>query len=167
MSDEDTQKGTKAPGPASAPTTPLMYQQITAILPHRYPFLLVDRVVEVDPGKRVKAYKNVTANEPFFQGHFPGLPVMPGVLQIEALAQAACVLALNLEGFDPATHVAYLMSLDEVKFRRLVVPGDRLDLDVELVQSRRGIMKLHGKATVDGERASEAVITAAIRERPR
>lgn len=145
---------------------PLRYEDITRILPHRYPFLLVDRVIEVEPGKRVKGYKNVTANEEFFNGHFPGLPVMPGVLQVEALAQTAALLAVTDAGFDPEKQVAYLMSLGEVKFRRPVVPGDRLDLEVELVQSRRGIVKVQGRASVEGERACEASITAAIRERP-
>jgi 3-hydroxyacyl-[acyl-carrier-protein] dehydratase len=146
---------------------PMGFAEITKVLPHRYPFLLIDRVVELDPGKRVKAYKNVTANEDFFNGHFPGLPVMPGVLQLEALAQAAAVLASTFGDFDPATHVAYLMSMDEVKFRRIVVPGDRLDLEVEVQHMKRSIAKVHGRATVDGERAAEAVITAAIRERPK
>jgi 3-hydroxyacyl-[acyl-carrier-protein] dehydratase len=144
----------------------LTYRDITSILPHRYPFLLVDRVVAVEPGKRVKAYKNVSANEPFFAGHFPDFPVMPGVLQVEALAQAAAVLAYDLEGFEPGKQIAYLMSIDHVKFRRLVEPGDRLDLDVELESFRRGIVKVKGRATVDGERACEAIITAAIRDRP-
>jgi 3-hydroxyacyl-[acyl-carrier-protein] dehydratase len=148
-------------------TRPLKWADITKILPHRFPFLLIDRVVEVEAGKRVKAYKNVSSNEPFFEGHFPDLPVMPGVLQVEALAQTACVLTMTLPGFSPETHVAYLMSLDEVKFRRLVEPGDRLDLEVEVTQMKRSIVKVHGKATVDGERACEATITAAIRERPK
>lgn len=160
MSDETTTK------PADNAAAPLGYREITKILPHRYPFLLVDRVVSVEPGKRVLAYKNVSANEPFFNGHFPGLPVMPGVLQIEALAQAAAMLVTDVEGFDLEKQVAYLMSVDGVKFRRLVVPGDRLDLEVTLETFRRGIMKVNGRATVDGERACEAVITAAIRDRP-
>lgn len=146
--------------------TPLKYADITAILPHRYPFLLVDRVVEVEPGKRVKAYKNCSANEEFFNGHFPGMPVMPGVLQIEALAQASAFLTASLDGFDPKKQVAFLMSIDGVKFRRLVEPGDRLDLEVELVQSRRGIIKVKGRSSVDGDRACEAEITVAIRDRP-
>lgn len=150
----------------SSAQQPLGYREITKILPHRYPFLLVDRVVSVEPGKRVLAYKNVSANEPFFAGHFPGLPVMPGVLQIEALAQAAAMLVTDVEGFDLEKQVAYLMSVDSVKFRRLVVPGDRLDLEVRMETFRRGIMKVNGRATVDGERACEAVITAAIRDRP-
>jgi 3-hydroxyacyl-[acyl-carrier-protein] dehydratase len=145
----------------------LKWADITKLLPHRYPFLLIDRVVEVDPGKRVKAYKNVSANEHFFEGHFPGMPVMPGVLQIEALAQTACVLTLGMEGFSPETHVAFFMSMDDVKFRRMVEPGDRLDLEVEVLQMKRSIVKVQGRATVDGERACEAVITAAIRERPK
>ena len=144
----------------------LKWADITKILPHRYPMLLVDRVVEVEPGKRVKAYKNVTANEPFFNGHFPDMPIMPGVLQIEALAQASAFLTSSLDGFDPGKSVAFLMSIDDVKFRRLVEPGDRLDLEVVLLQSRRGIVKVQGKSSVDGERACEAVITVAIRDRP-
>lgn len=164
---------TNAPSTTTPPTTPaaaagkaLKYADIVGVLPHRYPFLLVDRVVEVEPGKRVRAYKNVSANEEFFNGHFPGMPVMPGVLQIEALAQASAFLTASMDGFDPKKQVAFLMSIDEVKFRRLVEPGDRLDLEVELLQSRRGIVKVHGKSSVDGERACEAVITAAIRDRP-
>jgi 3-hydroxyacyl-[acyl-carrier-protein] dehydratase len=152
---------------ALTPTSALKYADITSVLPHRYPFLLVDRVVHVEPGKRVRAYKNVSANEEFFNGHFPGLPVMPGVLQLEALAQAAAFLTASLQGFDASRQVAFLMSMDEVKFRRLVEPGDRLDLEVELLQSRRGILKVQGRSSVDGERACEAVITAAIRDRPR
>jgi 3-hydroxyacyl-[acyl-carrier-protein] dehydratase len=180
MTDEDTAKrqqspkGTATPphGTPTLPATdklaqklPMQWADITAVLPHRFPFLLVDRVVAIEPGKKVKAYKNVSANEAFFQGHFPGLPVMPGVLQLEALAQAAAVLASTFPDFDQKTHVAYLMSMDEVKFRRIVVPGDRLDLDVEVVQQRKGIAKVKGQATVDGERAAEAIITAAIRPR--
>ena len=131
-----------------------------------YSPLIPGDVISVEPGKRVRAYKNVSANEPFFNGHFPGLPVMPGVLQIEALAQAAAMLVQDVEGFDLEKQVAYLMSVDGVKFRRLVQPGDRLDLEVEMETFRRGIMKVKGKATVDGERACEAIITAAIRDRP-
>ncbi len=156
-----------APAPAAdSAFKPLKYADIVGVLPHRYPFLLVDRVVAVEPGKRVRAYKNVSANEEFFNGHFPGMPVMPGVLQIEALAQASAFLTASMEGFDPKKQVAFLMSIDEVKFRRLVEPGDRLDLEVELLQSRRGIVKVQGKSSVDGDRACEAVITAAIRDRP-
>lgn len=158
-----------APSDAAAARDPavlLKWGDITKVLPHRYPMLLVDRVVEIVPGKRVKAYKNVSANEPFFNGHFPGLPVMPGVLQIEALAQASAFLTSSLDGFDPGKSVAFLMSIDDVKFRRLVEPGDRLDLEIELLQSRRGIVKVQGKSSVDGERACEAVITVAIRTRP-
>lgn len=166
MSDPETPPTKPAEPGVNVLQKPLGWADITKVLPHRYPFLLVDRVVELVPGQRVKAYKNVSANEPFFNGHFPGLPVMPGVLQIEALAQAAAVLASSLHFFDPKTHVAYLMSIDDVKFRRLVVPGDRLDLEIEVAHLKKTIVKVHGKATVDGERACEATITAAIRERP-
>lgn len=158
MADEKTEGG--------AEQVKLGYREITKILPHRYPFLLVDRVVEVEPGKRVLGYKNVSANEDFFNGHFPGLPVMPGVLQVEALAQAAAVLAHHMDGFDPDKQIAYLMSVDNVKFRRPVEPGDRLDLEVTVEHVKRSIVKVKGRATVDGERACEATITAAIRDRP-
>lgn len=150
----------------SAIQLPLRYEDIVKILPHRYPFLLLDRVVEVEEGKRVVGYKNVSANEPFFNGHFPGLPVMPGVLQIEALAQTSAILAISDANYDPERQVAYLMSIDGVKFRRPVVPGDRLDLEATLLQSRRGILKVQGRASVDGARACEATITAAVRDRP-
>src|SRR5215475_15394774 len=102
----------------------LKSEQILGLLPHRYPFLLIDRVLELTDDK-VVALKNVTINEPFFQGHFPGVPVMPGVLQIEAMAQAGGILALRLVKFDPATHVMLFMAIDAVKFRKAVVPGDQ------------------------------------------
>ena len=144
---------------------PILNETIKSILPHRYPFLLVDRVVELDRGKQILAYKNVTANEEYFNGHFPHHAVMPGVLQLEALAQAAALLIFYSSMQDASTKIAYLMSMDNVKFRRLVVPGDKLELNVEVLKLKRGLCKVKAFATVDGERASEAVITAAIRDR--
>ena len=144
---------------------PILNETIKSILPHRYPFLLVDRVVELDRGKRILAYKNVTANEEYFNGHFPHHAVMPGVLQLEALAQAAALLIFYSSMQDASTKIAYLMSMENVKFRRLVVPGDKLELQVEVLKLKRGLCKVSAQATVDGERASEAVITAAIRDR--
>ncbi len=139
--------------------------QILAALPHRYPFLLVDRVVEVVKGERIHAYKNVTFNEEFFQGHFPGRPVMPGVLQLEAMAQAGALLAHASAPFDPAQKVIYLMSFDRVKFRRVVAPGDRLDLFVSVERQKGPIWKLAGEAKVDGALASEALMMATIADR--
>lgn len=139
--------------------------EIQKILPHRFPFLLVDRVVSVTPGQKLTAYKNVSINEPFFQGHFPALPVMPGVLIVEALAQAAAVLAYKSEPFDPAGKVAFLMSLDHVKFRKPVIPGDRLQLDVEVVKHKGAIWKNKGVASVDGQRVAEAEIMAMLVDR--
>jgi 3-hydroxyacyl-[acyl-carrier-protein] dehydratase len=139
--------------------------KILAALPHRYPFLLVDRVVSVEPGKSIHAYKNVTFNEEFFQGHFPGKPVMPGVLQLEAMAQAGALLAYDGAPFDPATKVIYLMSFDKVKFRRPVVPGDRLDLHVSIERQKGAIWRLAGEAKVDGATASEAQMMAMIADR--
>ena len=139
--------------------------QILAALPHRYPFLLVDRVVEVVKGERIHAYKNVTFNEQFFQGHFPGKPVMPGVLQLESMAQAGALLAHQSAPFDPAQKVIYLMSFDRVKFRRVVEPGDRLDLYVSVERQKGPIWRLAAEAKVDGALASEALMMATIADR--
>ena len=139
--------------------------RILSALPHRYPFLLVDRVVEVIKGERIHAYKNVTFNEEFFQGHFPGQPVMPGVLQLEAMAQAGALLAYEGAPFDPSQKVIYLMSFDKVKFRRPVIPGDRLDLHVRIERNKGAIWRLAGEAKVDGKAASEAEMMAMIADR--
>ena len=139
--------------------------KILSVLPHRFPFLLVDRVVEVVKGERIHAYKNVTFNEEFFQGHFPGRPVMPGVLQLEAMAQAGALLAYEGAPFDPSQKIIYLMSFDAVKFRRPVVPGDRLDLHVRIERRKGAIWRLAGEAKVDGQTASEAQIMAMIADR--
>ena len=139
--------------------------KILAALPHRYPFLLVDRVVEVVKGERIHAYKNVSFNEPFFQGHFPGAPVMPGVLQLEALAQTGGLLAYETSPFDPKTKLVLFMSLDKCKFRRIVSPGDRLDLHVTISRVKGSIWKFNGEARVDGQLASEAELMAMITDR--
>jgi beta-hydroxyacyl-ACP dehydratase FabZ len=144
---------------------PLLYDDIARILPHRYPFLLVDRITELELGKRVVGYKNVTANEPFFQGHFPGSPIMPGVLIIEAMAQTGGVLArLTVSGGkEPEGGARILfMAIDNVKFRRPVVPGDRLVFEVVPIRSGSKVWKLAGKAMVDGQLAAEAELTATI-----
>ena len=139
--------------------------KILSALPHRYPFLLVDRVVDVVAGDRIHAYKNLSFNEHFFQGHFPGKPVMPGVLQLEALAQAGALLAYEGAPFDPSQKVIYLMSFDAVKFRRPVVPGDRLDLHVRVERQKGAIWRLAGEAKVEGQTASEAQIMAMLADR--
>ncbi|CCO22041.1 3-hydroxyacyl-ACP dehydratase FabZ [Maridesulfovibrio hydrothermalis] len=136
--------------------------KIMAMLPHRYPFLLVDRVEELTPGDSIKAYKNVTMNEPFFQGHFPGLPVMPGVLIVEALAQAGGIIVLSTDGLDVTDKVFLFTGIDKVKFRRPVVPGDKLVLDVVKIRSKMGIWKMKCVATVDGEIAVQGEVSAAI-----
>jgi len=138
-------------------------EKIQKLLPHRYPFLLVDKVIESDGGTRQIALKNVTVNEPFFQGHFPGFPVMPGVLQIEAIAQAAGLMALsNLETDNMEPVDTILMSIDAVKFRRMVRPGDQLMIETKLVSHRRNMAKITGVATVDGEVATEATMMFAM-----
>jgi 3-hydroxyacyl-[acyl-carrier-protein] dehydratase len=139
--------------------------KILQALPHRYPFLLVDRVVEVVQGQSIHAYKNLTFNEQFFQGHFPGKPVMPGVLQLEALAQAGALLAYEGAPFDPTTKVIYLMSFDKVKFRKPVVPGDRLDLHVRIERQKGVIWRLAAEGKVDGATVSEAEMMAMIGDR--
>ena len=135
--------------------------EIQKLLPHRAPFLLVDRIVELDVD-HVVGIKNVTINEPFFAGHFPGHPIMPGVLIVEALAQAGAVMAMRSAEFDPATQVVYFMALDKVKFRKPVVPGDQLRLEVVPLRKGSSIWKMQGKAIVDGEVACEAEFLASI-----
>jgi 3-hydroxyacyl-[acyl-carrier-protein] dehydratase len=139
--------------------------EIQKLLPHRYPFLLVDRVVSIEAGKSLRAYKNVSVNEPFFNGHFPGHPVMPGVLVLEALAQASAILAYRTTGFDPADKVTYLMAIDGAKFRRPTVPGDRLDLEVEVLRFKGAILKTRGVAKVDGQVVAEGEFLATVVDR--
>ena len=141
-------------------------QRILRLLPHRYPFLLVDRVVECVAGSHIRAYKNVTFNEPFFQGHFPGAPIMPGVLILEALAQTGGLLAVS--GMDSLDDKLFLFTgLDGVKFRRQVVPGDRLDLECSNLRMKLKLCKMEARAFVDGKLAADAQITAAIGDRPK
>jgi 3-hydroxyacyl-[acyl-carrier-protein] dehydratase len=131
---------------------------LLALLPHRYPFLLVDRIVEVAAGRAV-TLKNVSHNEPYFNGHFPGMPVMPGVLILEALAQSAALLALSSLGGD-STPFFMLTGLDKVRFRRRVVPGDQLRIEVRLLRQHRPLWKMHAEARVEGELAAEAEVSA-------
>ncbi|WP_043114653.1 3-hydroxyacyl-ACP dehydratase FabZ [Solimonas soli] len=139
--------------------------QILKLLPHRYPFLLVDRVTAIDAEKMtLTAIKNVTFNEPFFPGHFPGLPTMPGVLQIEALAQACGLLAIHKSGLSAKDGlVLYFAGIDNCRFKRPVTPGDTLTFHVELEKHKRDIWKFRTRATVDGELASEAEIMCVLR----
>ena len=139
-------------------------EEIMRILPHRYPFLLVDRILEIEQGKRIVGLKNVTINEPFFQGHFPGHPIMPGVLIIEAMAQVGGMLLMGTVD-DPETKVVYFMSLDNVKWRRPVKPGDQLRFELEVVQIRGRICRMNGMAKVDGELVAEAEMAAMVRDR--
>ncbi len=140
--------------------------EIREYLPHRYPFLLVDRVIALEPGHSIVAYKNVTGNEGFFQGHFPDLPVMPGVLIIEAMAQAAGILGFRTMNKKPADgSIYYFVGADDLRFKRPVVPGDRLQLEASIVTEKRGIWKFACRSTVDGQMASEATILCADRKR--
>lgn len=133
--------------------------EIQSILPHRYPFLMVDRVIELEPKNRIVGIKNVTMNEQFFQGHFPGNPIMPGVLIVEALAQTAGILAFK-SGTEGNT--VYFMSIEKAKFRKPVVPGDQLRLEVTKLQERGNVCRFSGNATVDGKTVAEAEFTAMI-----
>ena len=139
-------------------------EDIIKLLPHRYPFLLVDRVLELEAGKRVVGIKNVTINEPFFQGHFPGHPIMPGVLIVEAMAQVGGLLLLGTVE-DPESKVVYFMSLDNVKFRKPVKPGDQLRFEVEVLQIRGRVCRIQGVAKVDGEVVCEGEMAAMVRDR--
>jgi 3-hydroxyacyl-[acyl-carrier-protein] dehydratase len=140
-------------------------RQIQNLLPHRYPFLLVDRVVDCQPGISVTAIKNVTINEPFFQGHFEGWPIMPGVLIIEAMAQAGGLLYYQSSDDLETGQLFYLVAVDEARFRRPVVPGDQLRMDVRVARKRRGMWRFECSASVDGEQAVSAVIMCAPGEK--
>ncbi len=137
-------------------------RQIMKLLPHRYPFLLIDRVVELVKGDHVTALKNVTFNEPFFQGHFPGLPVMPGVLQLEALAQAAGTYIMSTFEGQFEGKIFVFTGMERVKFRKPVVPGDQLMLRCENFRQKLNLFKMNGKGTVDGKTTVEAEMTAAL-----
>jgi UDP-3-O-[3-hydroxymyristoyl] N-acetylglucosamine deacetylase / 3-hydroxyacyl-[acyl-carrier-protein] dehydratase len=149
---------------ASKETTVLGIEEIMRVLPHRYPFLLVDRILEIEEGKRIVGLKNVTINEPFFQGHFPGHAIMPGVLIIEAMAQVGGMLLMG-SAADPESTVVYFMSLDNVKFRRPVKPGDQIRFELEIEQVRGRICKMRGVGKVDGEVVAEADMAAMVRDR--
>jgi len=138
--------------------------EIQKILPHRYPFLLVDRILEVEPRRRIVGIKNVTVNEPFFQGHFPGKPVMPGVLIVEAMAQVGGVLLLS-DVPDREKKLVLFAGIDEARFRRPVVPGDQVRFEVEVLRLKASTCKLQGKAFVDGALVAEAVILSAMVDR--
>jgi 3-hydroxyacyl-[acyl-carrier-protein] dehydratase len=151
---------------ASAPAAPLDIRRVMAALPHRYPMLLVDRVESLDPEKSIVAVKAVTINEPFFQGHFPARPIMPGVLIVEALAQAAGVLAVEALGLAGSGKLVYFMAIEGAKFRQPVEPGVLLKLEVEFLQKRATVCKFAGRASVDGKLAAEASFTAMIADPP-
>lgn len=142
--------------------TPLDINTILKILPHRYPFILVDRVLELDPGKHIVSIKNVSINEPFFQGHFPEFPIMPGVLIVEALAQTGgiCVVALKPEEAQNKNH--FFSGIDNARFRKPVLPGDQLRLELNLIKHRGILWKFKGMATVDGELVAEAELLASV-----
>jgi 3-hydroxyacyl-[acyl-carrier-protein] dehydratase len=136
--------------------------KILEVLPHRYPFVMVDRVTEIDAGKSIRGHKMVSYNEPWCVGHFPGRPIMPGVLIIESLAQIGGILAYASDPFDASKSLMYFLGIDKAKFRRPVTPGDRLDLHVEVVHHRGNVWKLRGQATVDGALAAQAELLASI-----
>jgi beta-hydroxyacyl-ACP dehydratase FabZ len=153
--------------PAAEQKTVYGIMEIMKILPHRYPFLLVDRIVELEPDRRIVGLKNVTINEPFFQGHFPGAPVMPGVLIIEAMAQVAGVMIYR-DLPDRDSKLIYFTGIENAKFRRPVVPGDQLRIEMELLSRRPSgnFGKMSGRAHVDGKLVAEAIVVFAISERP-
>lgn len=136
--------------------------EIMEMLPHRYPFLLVDRITECVPGKYVKGYKNLTMNETFFQGHFPGMPIMPGVLQIEAMAQCSAPLILTLDEYKGK--LALFASMDKVRFKNNVLPGDKFEMEIELLKLRGPIGRSHGVGYVDGKVAVEADMTVYMKD---
>ena len=140
----------------------LDYQKILRSLPHRYPFLLVDKIEQIIDDKKIIAYKHLSFNDSFFQGHFPGNPIMPGVLQLEALAQAGAILAAHCRVFNPDIEIAVLKGFERAKFKKIVVPGDSLQLNVEIDKYKKPLCRLKAEARVDGVLSCEAIITAAI-----
>jgi|SRR5436309_3408026 len=145
----------------------LRIAEIMRILPHRYPFLLIDRVIEVDQGKRIVALKNVSINEPFFSGHFPGAPVMPGVLTIEAMAQAGAILGLLESKPDELQNaLVYFMGIDEARFRRPIVPGDQMRIVAEVLRRKSVVWKMQGRVYVGAELAAEATLLSSIGQQP-
>ena len=143
----------------------LRIAEIMRLLPHRYPFLLVDRIVEVERDSRIVGLKNVTINEPFFNGHFPGAPVMPGVLTIECMAQTGAILGLMNEP-DLENSLVYFMGIDAARFRRPIVPGDQLRISIGLLRRKATVWKMKGEVRVDGELAAEATLMSSIGRRP-
>lgn len=141
-------------------------RRVMALIPHRYPMLLVDRIVSMVPNESIHAVKAVSMNEPFFQGHFPGRPIMPGVLIVEALAQAAGVLAIESLGLADSGKLVYFMAIDGAKFRKPVEPGCLLDLHARIIQSKRTICRFEGQAMLDGAVAAECSFTAMIADAP-
>jgi 3-hydroxyacyl-[acyl-carrier-protein] dehydratase len=154
-----------AEGPAEQAGGPWDVRWVMSVLPHRYPLLLVDRVLEMEPGKRLVAIKNVTINEPFFIGHFPGQPVMPGVLLVEGMAQAGGLLLLH-DLPDRDRKLLYFASIENARFRRPVVPGDQVRYEIDVLRLRASYCKLQGRVTVDGQLAAEATISSATVDRP-
>ncbi|WP_159714345.1 3-hydroxyacyl-ACP dehydratase FabZ [Blochmannia endosymbiont of Camponotus nipponensis] len=145
-------------------TCVLRIEEVLELLPHRFPFLLVDRVLNFEKGKFLRAVKNVSFNEPFFQGHFPGKPIFPGVLILEAMAQATGILAFKSTGKLAPGELYYFAAIDAARFKRPVQPGDQMILDVEFIKERRGIARFKGIATVDEEMACEASMMCARRK---
>jgi 3-hydroxyacyl-[acyl-carrier-protein] dehydratase len=160
---QDTRPG----GRRVKPNTTIEIDRILQILPHRWPFVLVDRVTEVVPGERIVGHKCVTMGEPWCQGHFPARPIMPGVLIIEALAQIGGILAYASEPFDASNSLMYFLGIDKAKFRRPVTPGDRLDLDVRIAHHRTNVWKFRGEAAVDGTLCASAELLASVIDRAR
>lgn len=141
-------------------------RKIMELLPHRYPFILVDRIVEMVPDERIIGLKNVTINEPFFQGHFPGTPIMPGVLIVEAMAQVGAILVNTSRSEGKRKELIYFMGIDKARFRKPVIPGDQLILEIIAMKRRANLFKMAGKATVDGTLVAEAEVMAMTGEEP-
>ena len=142
----------------------LYIEELMELLPHRYPFILIDRIIEIEPGKRCTAIKNITINEPYFQGHFPNQPVMPGVLILESMAQAGAFLVLNSVE-EPLSKNMFFSAVEKAKFRKPIIPGDQVKIEMELLKIRMNAARLKGTAYVDGEVVTEAIIMANIVDR--